>query len=165
MLIEGVDKLQHDINEYGKVFEYNGKYYDTKGLIKETKNIWTQDPRTKKRILESIERWDELSKFQVRPHLCVEIFERYYILENSRVLSKLNLSEVKGDADIRLTTPVGRNAYYRASLVYWAFIDNTFKLGNTGDNTADECWVLDGNYSLPSISTVEKKDKKGGKRK
>ena len=160
-MIKGTEKLQFGVEKYESIFEYNGSYLTAKEIVKATKESWKADYRTKNKIMLDWKRWNELENYAIFPHLTVELEDRYYILENGVVLNKLTKSEIKGDADIRLTFEDGRRAYYKASLVYWAFIDNTFKLGTTSDIDCDECWVLDGYYSNANIANIEKKDRKG----
>lgn len=151
-MIYGLGVMKNDPNEYKKIFIYNGLYYDEAGILKATKTAWTKpkDNRTKKKILNNVERWNELKAVGIEPQIAAELWEDIYVLTDGTVLRHNSALDTKG-GQVRIMINGNRENYYVSDLLIHGFIDESYPVD------ARASWVI-GKLGEANLDNVEIKD-------
>lgn len=151
-----LDFIQKDPEYYLKLYKYKDKYYDERQVVKFIKE-WELGNRTKYTILRSPHRWDELEAAGIEPHFAARLFEKHWILDNGDVLTNTYALTANNPARVRVLENGVLKDYYRASLVYQAFIDENFNIEK------DTVWFLDSNTNNCRLDNIQKTNRKGKK--
>lgn len=120
-----------------RLYRYEGSYVTEAQVLKLTKNRWTEykDNRTKKTILNKVERWADMPGYIV-PVSAVEVYDMYYVTDDGSLLNKTYQPMVMENSSIvRLQINGERRRVYIQDLMYYGFVDRTI------DPTKSNVWL------------------------